>query len=293
MTSLRYNDDSIPVRVSAQVFSPFIPGHAQDSATPGFHIVYTIENVSQETTDVSLAGFLDNPLASALPERRLTNSLLQSHDSTSILFDTAAYSDFPSGIGNLCLSVTGPDRSYIGGTFKEYALPGSCVWKTDRVNYMVLNVLHEFAATGKLPNRACSVDPGLALLTEAEIDALSATEVQSCIQELSSDALLARVFADAALAGPQELERHGKELLKEVRLNLLGKKNTPPLTWGTGALASSVQLKPGQKVEIRFTLSWYFPHHLTVDGHVRQLVQGRRRCEPLPLRQLRQASRGN
>jgi uncharacterized protein (DUF608 family) len=110
MTSLRYNDDSIPVRVSAQVFSPFIPGHAQDSATSGFHIVYTIENVSQEATDVALAGFLDNPIASALPER-LTNSLLQSHDSTSIFFDTAAHSDFPSGIGNLCLSITGPARS--------------------------------------------------------------------------------------------------------------------------------------------------------------------------------------
>jgi uncharacterized protein (DUF608 family) len=267
MTSLRYNDDSIPVRVSAQVFSPFIVGHARESATPGFHVVYTIENVSRRSTDVALAGFLDNPLASALPERRLTNSLLQSHDSTSIFFDTAAHSGFPSGIGNLCLSVTGPDRSYIGGTFKEYALPGSCVWKTDRVNYMVLNVLHEFSATGKLPNRACSVDPRIALLTDAEIDALSDSKVQSCIKDLSSDALLARVFADAALAGPHELERHGKELLKEVRLSLLGKKNTPPLTWGTGALASSVQLKPGQKVEIRFTLSWYFPHHLTVDGH--------------------------
>lgn len=267
MTSLRYNDDSIPVRVSAQIFSPFIAGNARDSATPGFHVVYTIENVSRENTEVALAGFLDNPLASALPERRLTNSLLQSHDSTSIFFDTTAHSDFPSGIGNLCLSVTGPERSYIGGTFKEYALPGSCVWKTERVNYMVLNVLHEFSATGKLPNRAGSTDPSIALLTDAEIDALSASKVQSYIRDLSSDALLARVFADAALADPHELERHGKELLKEVRLNLLGKKNTPPLTWGTGALASSVRLEPGQKVEIRFTLSWYFPHHLTADGH--------------------------
>ena len=47
MTGLRYNDPSLPVRASAQVFSPFIPGNARDSATPGFHVVYTLENVSK------------------------------------------------------------------------------------------------------------------------------------------------------------------------------------------------------------------------------------------------------
>jgi uncharacterized protein (DUF608 family) len=77
MTGLRYNDASLPVRVAAQVFSPFIPGSARASGTPGFHIVYTVENVSDEPVDVSLAGFMDNPLASALTDRRLTNTLSQ------------------------------------------------------------------------------------------------------------------------------------------------------------------------------------------------------------------------
>jgi uncharacterized protein (DUF608 family) len=266
MTSLRYRDDSIPVQVSAQIFSPFIPSNARDSATPGFHVVYTLENVSKETTEVALAGFLDNPLASALSERRLTNTLLETKDNTSIFFETAAQCDFPSGIGNLCLSVTGGDRSYINGTFKEYALPGNCRWNTTRVNYMVLDVLQEFAAMGKLPNSAGSTDPSLGLLTDSEIDALSSSQVQKHIKDLSSDALLARVFNDARLADAHVLEKHGKEILKEVRLSLLGKKDDPQLTWGTGALASSVRLKPGEKIEIRFTLSWYFPHHLTVDG---------------------------
>ncbi len=75
LTGLQYHDDSIPVCVSSVLFSPFIPGNARDSATPGFHAVFTLENTSDQPVEASLAGFFDNPLASALPERRLTNTL--------------------------------------------------------------------------------------------------------------------------------------------------------------------------------------------------------------------------
>src|ERR1035441_3851453 len=63
MTGLRYHDQTIPVRASAEVFSPFVPGNARDSGTPGFHVVYTLENCSDEVVEVTLAGFMDNPLA--------------------------------------------------------------------------------------------------------------------------------------------------------------------------------------------------------------------------------------
>ena len=266
MTGLRYNDPTLPVQVSAQIFSPFIPGSARDSATPGFHVVYTLENTGKQAVDVSLAAFMDNPLASALPDRRLTNTVSQEQGVTRLFLDTAAHSDLPSGIGNLCLSVTGGDRSHIAGTFKEYALPGNCVWRTPRVNYMVLSVLQDFLATGRLPNASGSTDPSRNLPSEAEIDALSESAVRAKIEELSRDALVARVFADAGEAGDESGNASARNLLKEVRSNLLGKANEPRLDWGTGALASSVTLAPGQKAEIRFTLSWYFPHHLTTDG---------------------------
>jgi non-lysosomal glucosylceramidase len=53
ITGLRYNDSSLPVRLSARVFSPFIPGKARDSATPGFHIAFSLENVCGEPVEVS------------------------------------------------------------------------------------------------------------------------------------------------------------------------------------------------------------------------------------------------
>jgi uncharacterized protein (DUF608 family) len=267
MTGLRYNDPTLPVHVSSQVFSPFLPGNAHDSGTPGFHVVYTLENICDEAVEVSLAGFLDNPIASALPLRDLTNTLSQSDDVTSLFLQTGAQSDFPSGIGNMCLSVTGGEHTYISGTFQEYAIPGSCRWKTSRVNDMVLSVFQEFLANGRLPNTQRQTDPCIGLPTDAEIDALSDSDLRQRIKELSSDALLARVFRDARAANPDHGEDACRDLLKEVRDNLVGRDGTPSLSWGTGALASSVKLSPRQKVEIRFTLSWFFPHHLTADGH--------------------------
>ena len=266
MTGLRYNDATIPVWVSAEVFSPFIPGNARDSATPGFHFVYSLENKSDEAVEVSLAGFMDNPLASALEERRLTNTVSQKSGVTSLLLDTAAQSEFPSGIGNMCFSVTGGEHSYVGGTFEEYGLAGLCRWRTERAHTMTLTILDEFQRSGRLPNAKATTDPSLDLPTIAEIDAMSASDVQRRMKDLSADALLARVFGEAHAANPDGGEPADRSLLKEVRNNLTADNRGRHMTWGTGALASTIKLKPREKAEIRFTMSWYFPHHLSQDG---------------------------
>ncbi|HLJ76942.1 MAG TPA: GH116 family glycosyl hydrolase [Acidobacteriaceae bacterium] len=271
VTGLEYHDASLPVRVSSEIFSPFVPGKARDSATPGFHVVFTLKNASNTPIEASIAGFLDNPLASALPDRRLTNTLVQDPGCTRLFLDTAAHADFPSGIGNLCLSVAGGQSSFVTGTFQEYAAPGTCRWQTPRVNYMLLSVLQEYLASGALPNAAASQDPSTSLPSASDLEGLSPEAARHLIESLSSDALLRRVFTDARLAAP-EGGATDKELLQEVRHNLIGSDGKPRLTWGTGALASSVRLAPGAHAEICFTLSWYFPHHLTAEkremGHM-------------------------
>lgn len=267
LTELRYHDDSVPVRVSSLLFSPFIPGNARVSGTPGFHAVFTLENTSNETVEVSLAGFMDNPLASALDERRLTNTLVKADDTTGILFKTDAQTDFPSGIGSLCLSVSGGEHSFITGTFEQYLLPGLCNWNNRRVHSMLLDILPDLVASGRLPNTNAATDPSLNLPTSDQINQLTDVEVAARIKELSTDALLARVFSDARKADPAGYEKAGRQLLREVRTNLLERDNSRRrLTWGGGALASSLKLAPGEKAEVRFTLSWFFPHHLTWHG---------------------------
>ena len=229
MTGLRYIDSTIPVRVSALVFSPFIPGNARESATPGFHVVYTLENPGDEPVEVSLVGLLDNPLASALPDRRLSNQISQNDGVTSLFLDTGAQTDFPSGIGNMCFSVTGGEPSWISGTFREYLLSGLCRWETPRLNYMLLDIMQPLAASGRLPNTKRTTDPGIGLPTASEIDSASGDQLRKIMDGLSSDALLSRVFTDAASSVSGASDR---ELLNEVRKNIYDKKGKPRLTWG-------------------------------------------------------------
>lgn len=272
MTELRYHDSTLPVEISARVFSPFVPGNERDSANPGFHVGYTLENKSREAVEVSIAGFADNPIASALVERKLTNTLASGDGTTRILFNSSAECDFPSGIGSMCLSVTGGAHSYIAGTFHEYAWPRTAEWKTQRVRMMTISVIEDLIKNGKLPNTEGSTDPSIGLPSAAALDALSSAGVEALKKKLSADALLARIFDDAKAANPNGGIELDRELLKEVVNNLSSEVGHRSLNWGSGALASSVTLKPGEKREIRFTLSWFFPNHIALDrrfmGHM-------------------------
>ncbi len=266
ITDLHYHDSTLPVKLSARIFSPMIPGNAQDSGTPGFHIAYSIENTSDDNISITLAGFMDNPLASALVERKLTNTLSRQNGTTRILLNTGAQSDFPSGIGNMCFSVTGGEHSFITGSFQEYAWPGTGEWRTPRVKMMVISVIEELIATGKLPNTNGETDPRIGLPTDAVVESLSPSDLQKLIGRLSTDALLARIFSDARAANPDGGVEADRALLQEVIQNLTSEDRRSHLAWGSAALASSIQLEPGEKAEIRFTLSWFFPNHLTADG---------------------------
>jgi uncharacterized protein (DUF608 family) len=267
MTTLRYRDGSLPVRVSATAFSPFMPGKTRDSATPGFHIVFTLENTSKETVQASLLSVLDNPLVSTLDNRQLVNTLRRDGASSSLFLHTEAQPAEKSDLGSLCLSVTGGEHSWISGTFRQFALPGMCDWNTSRVSSMLLDVLQDYFQTGRLPNTEAASDPAQEFkLTAAEIDALPSDRLKTLIRQLSGDALFNRVISDARAADPKgaDSDEQNKVLLKEIARNLSGAlagSDRRRSTWGTGALAAGVTLAPGERVEVRFTLGWFFPFH--------------------------------
>jgi hypothetical protein len=132
---------------------------------------------------------------------------------------------------------------------------------------MLLSVMQAFLTSGRLPNTKGAIDPSIGLPTSAQIDALSDAEVRRKINELSSDALLARVFSDASLTKGNLNQEEERDLLKEVRSNLVDEKGSSQLTWGTGALASSVKLAPGEKAEISLHSQLVLSHHLMKHGH--------------------------
>ncbi len=273
MTSLQYHDSTLPVQVGAVAFSPFIPGRARESATPGFNMVFTLENKSRKTVEVSLLSLLDNPLARGQKERKLVNTIGRSGNTTALTMTTGVDVENKTTIGSVCLSVTGGHHSWISGTFAQYAsTAGLCNWQNPRVSYMLLDVLQEYFKSGKLPDTSGLTDPAQKFkLTAAQIDALSPAEVQHWMKRLSGDALLHRIITEfrAALPSVYETDSGSKTLLQEIRQNLSGDLAGPTReqsTWGTGSLASSVTLAPGQKAEVSFTFSWYFPHHFSRYG---------------------------
>jgi len=60
--SVHYADPAAPVEVRLEAFSPFIPLNTEDSALPATVMRYTVRNVSGESAEVTLAGWLDNPV---------------------------------------------------------------------------------------------------------------------------------------------------------------------------------------------------------------------------------------
>ena len=57
---VEYADPAIPVTVSLEAFSPFIPLSAADSALPATVLRYTVRNRSDAAAEVTLAGWLEN-----------------------------------------------------------------------------------------------------------------------------------------------------------------------------------------------------------------------------------------
>ena len=104
-----------------------MPGKARESATPGFHVVFTLENTSRETVEASLLSVLDNPIVSRIDDRKLSNTLRHDGGSTSLLLDSTAQPEDKSDLGSLCLSVTGGEHSWISGTFRQFALPAYAI----------------------------------------------------------------------------------------------------------------------------------------------------------------------
>jgi uncharacterized protein (DUF608 family) len=280
MTGLQYIDSTLPVRLSAVAFSPFIPGKARESGTPGFHMVFTVVNTSSEPVEATLVSLLENPLLPDEANRMLRNSISHDGGATLLEMTTEAQPQDKSGVGGMCLSVSGGDQSWISGTFHQYAFGTSgsgsrgTGWNSQRGRNMHICLIDEIFKNGRLSNGEAARDPSEEFkLTADEIDALTPAQADDWIQRLGGDGMIRRVLADAQAADPQGFQspETRRSLLKEIARNIApppvaagGGAGRPGqrLAWGMGALASTLKLAPGQRAEVRFALSWFFPHHV-------------------------------
>ena len=90
IATINYNSTTkkLPVAVSSEVYSPFIPMNAKESATPGTILKYTVKNISSKPMQVSLSGWLQNfvclDIAAEIRAGR-QNKIIKNNDLTSLV----------------------------------------------------------------------------------------------------------------------------------------------------------------------------------------------------------------
>jgi uncharacterized protein (DUF608 family) len=57
---VNFKDSDLPVKISMEAYTPFIPLNEDDSSIPGASITYTVHNTSSRPVEVSIAGSLTN-----------------------------------------------------------------------------------------------------------------------------------------------------------------------------------------------------------------------------------------
>ncbi|MHC5053666.1 MAG: GH116 family glycosyl hydrolase, partial [Planctomycetota bacterium] len=271
LARLKYVDSSLPVRVSAEMFSPFVPHDSRTSGTPGFYCAFKVRNDSAKPVEVSLLGTLRNPLAWGLAERKLENTITREGEPAILTMRTSAEAECMATMGSMAFSVEGGEPSWIAGEYPQYIRfyhsPGGPYGRSRE------SALTRFREDGRLASLDASTSPrGLVPGTDEEIDALSADEKARIVAELERHPFAADVLrrvreVDASLL---EGEAGLAEFLKDVRRRLVsfGHGEDKRDTWGDGALASSVTLGAREEREIVFTLAWHFPNHMSALGPV-------------------------
>ena len=92
IAAINYNSKTkkLPVAVSSEVYSPFIPMNAKESATPGTILKFTVKNTSSKPVQVSLSGWLQSFVCLDIEDNILGNrrNKIVRHDGiTSLVMD--------------------------------------------------------------------------------------------------------------------------------------------------------------------------------------------------------------
>jgi non-lysosomal glucosylceramidase len=92
IASIKYASVSnpLPVEIQTDIFSPFIPLDAKESATPGTIIKYHLKNISKKPVTITLTGWLQNPVCLEIKDEICANSrnrVMREKGITSVVLD--------------------------------------------------------------------------------------------------------------------------------------------------------------------------------------------------------------
>ena len=251
VVTLYYEDGDLPVEVEADFFSPFTPHDSRTAGTPGFYVDFRIKSRVTAPVEVSVALSARNPAGFGQDGRQPVVRLLDDGQSTHVTLAAEGLDENHPSTGELALSVTAPNRSYIAGAYAAER-PGVVTYRT-RFGFKTYSALHSFAETGAFPNlwaeRAPSPErsQSLADLLKHSLFHDKFRKVSAALPDLEDDPNHLAAFLDDAADNVKELAER-------------------KIAWGDAHLASWHTLQPGEEARTLFTAGWFFPNHISPKG---------------------------
>ena len=256
LCELNYVDSALSCKLKLKAVSPFVPHNSDVSSTPGFYMDFTVENPTDSNLDISLLGSLVPDFANKKEGNK--NTLHKIGNGVGVHIEAAKSTKSPS-CGNLCLSVGGEgEKSYITADYyrfmREYIAES-------KFGVSQESLLFGFREKGSLPNSKVGSVPGaipanFVMLSERKLDALC----EEYLQYPFAQSIISRIRycnSDFPSSRKDKIAFLGcclRQLFK------IGKD------FGGCALCSELTLKPGEKKNVRFILTWYFPNSFDKKG---------------------------
>ncbi len=251
---LDYIDSSLPCNLTLKAVAPFVPHNSDISATPGFYLDFTIENTTDKKIRASLLGTLEPNFANK--DCDTVSSVSEDEKSTRVFIEPTEETNSPS-CGNLCFSVNGDgENSFITADFRKY-IKEYIAW-SENFGVCQESVLFDFKEKGRLINTTAGCKP-----TEIpeNIDDENAEILFNEYAQYPSVISLLNRIRHVSPDFPKNAEDK-KEFLQYMKMQVerMGGE------FGSTALCQAIELEPGEKKNIRFILTWYFPNHLTKEN---------------------------
>ena len=258
LCEINYVDGALACKLGLKAVSPFVPHNSNVSATPGFYMDFTIENPTDSELNISLLGTLEPNVANRKEGNK--NSLHKTENGVAVHIEPAELTDSPS-CGGLCLSVNGDgEKSYITADYyrfmREYI-------GDSKLGISQESVLFGFRDSGNLPNSDIGTKPNA--LPENLAD-MSNDELEALCAEYLRYPFMSSLLSRHKHCNPDYLSsKEEKIFFLNCCLNQNERRGED---FGACALCSEVKLMPGEKKNIRFILTWYYPNHMDRNGEI-------------------------
>jgi uncharacterized protein (DUF608 family) len=121
---LVYEDDGLPIELTLEAFTPFIPFNARDSALPLAAFAFRVRNLAASSCDVSLMFSMRNCAGYDLEEAMLHHQIVEDDGSTVMAMAAEGLDPGLRTNGSMAIGVLGGGASWLPGWTDGHGLEG-------------------------------------------------------------------------------------------------------------------------------------------------------------------------